>query len=128
MSGHILWDHWVTRRLLSQLNSPTGSIQADLRILLDCIENFRSNFPRDGNPVGSNAEVARALQGSNAKNVIVIVGSKTKLNDKGEFIDPWQTPLRIYFSGEGILIRSAGPNRRFDDSSVLECDDFFRSN
>ena len=52
----------------------------------------------------------------------------TETNEKGEFVDPWKTPLRIYFSDTGVLIRSAGPNRRFDDSSVLEADDFIRSN
>jgi hypothetical protein len=27
-----------------------------------------------------------------------------------------------------VLIRSAGLNRRFDDSTVMEADDFYRSN
>jgi hypothetical protein len=50
------------------------------------------------------------------------------MNAKGEFIDPWGTALRIYFSDNGVLVRSAGPNRRFDDSTSIDCDDFFRSN
>ncbi|MEK7781311.1 MAG: hypothetical protein AAB370_07405, partial [Verrucomicrobiota bacterium] len=79
-------------------------------------------------PVGGNAEVAKALQGDNSKNIIILVGRKTELNEKGEYVDPWGTPLRIYFSQENILIRSAGANRRFDDSTVLEADDFIRSN
>jgi hypothetical protein len=79
-------------------------------------------------PTGGNIEVAKSLQGNNPKNVIVIVGPKTPLNDRGEFIDPWGTPLRIYFSDSGILIRSAGPNRRFDDTGVMNADDIFRSN
>ena len=78
--------------------------------------------------IGSNAEVAKALMGHNAKNVIVIVGRNTSTNEKGEFIDPWGTPLRINFSDNGMLVRSAGPNRRFDDSTVAGCDDIFRSN
>ena len=81
-------------------------------------------------PTGGNIEVSKALQGANAKNVIVIVGSsrKNNVNEKGEFVDPWGTPLRIYFSDTGVLIRSAGPNRRFDDSTVIDADDFIRSN
>jgi len=79
-------------------------------------------------PVGSNAEIAKMLKGKNPKQVIILVGRKTELNDKGEFVDPWGTPLRIYFSDTGILVRSAGPNRRFDDSTSIDCDDFFRSN
>jgi hypothetical protein len=72
--------------------------------------------------------VAKALNGQNAKGITVIVGRKTELNDKGEFVDQWGTPLRIYFSDNGVLIRSAGPNRRFDDSTVMDNDDFIRSN
>jgi len=81
-------------------------------------------------PTGGNLEVSKALQGANNKNVIIIVGSskKNSLNDKGEIVDPWGTPLRIYFSDNGVLIRSAGPNRRFDDSTVIDADDFIRSN
>jgi hypothetical protein len=79
-------------------------------------------------PVGGNAEVGRALQGVNPKNVIVIVGGKMDVNEKGEFVDPWGTALKIYFSDNGMLIRSAGPNRRFDDNTAPDADDLFRSN
>jgi hypothetical protein len=79
-------------------------------------------------PAGGNADVARALQGNNSKSLIILVGRRQNINEKGEFVDPWSTPLRIYFSGEGVLIRSAGPNKRFDDSSVPNSDDIYRSN
>ena len=58
----------------------------------------------------------------------ILVGRKTEVNEKGEYVDPWGTPLRIYFSDNGVLVRSAGPNRRFDDSTSMEFDDFVRSN
>jgi len=79
-------------------------------------------------PVGNNAEIAKELMGNNPKNLIILVGRKQDLNSKGEFIDPWGTPLRIYFSGDQILVRSAGPNKRFDDSTVPNGDDYIRSN
>ncbi len=79
-------------------------------------------------PAGGNADIARALQGGNAKGLIILVGRKQNVNDKGEFVDPWGTPLRFYFAGEGVLIRSAGPNKRFDDSTVQNSDDYYRSN
>jgi hypothetical protein len=79
-------------------------------------------------PTGGNADIAKALLGNNSKNLIILVGRKQDLNSKGEFVDPWGTPLRIYFSGEGVLVRSAGPNKRFDDSTVLNPDDYYRSN
>jgi len=79
-------------------------------------------------PIGNNADVVRALGGNNAQKVIVDIGRHKNLNTKGELVDPWGTPFRIYFSGEGVLIRSAGPNKRFDDSTVQNSDDFYRSN
>ena len=66
--------------------------------------------------------------GGNPKSLIILVGRKQNVNSKGEIVDPWGTPLRIYFSGEGVLVRSAGPNKRFDDSTVLNSDEYYRSN
>ena len=79
-------------------------------------------------PTGGNADIARALQGQNPKKVTVLVGRKLDLNSKGEYVDVWGTALRIYFSDTSVLIRSAGPNRRFDESTAMEFDDFIRSN
>jgi hypothetical protein len=79
-------------------------------------------------PVGSNADVVKALKGANPKSVIILVGRKNELNEKGEFMDPWGTPMRIYFSDIGVLVRSAGPNKRFDDSNAQQADDYYKSN
>ena len=73
-------------------------------------------------------DIIKTLQGANPKKLIILVSRKAELNEKGEILDPWGTPLRIYFSAAGVLVRSAGQNRRFDDSTVLEADDYFRSN
>ena len=72
--------------------------------------------------------MVKALKGANPKSVIILVGRKEELNAKGEFIDPWGTALRIYFADNTVLVRSAGPNRRFDDSTVQDADDYLRSN
>src|SRR5262245_21667828 len=65
-------------------------------------------------PIGSNADIVRMLQGANPKKLIILVSRKAELNEKGEILDPWGTPLKIYFSEGSVLVRSAGPNRRFD--------------
>ncbi len=98
----------------------------DMLNLFDALQKYKEHV--GAYPIGSNAEIAKALKGQNAKNVIILVGRKSEMNPKGEFVDPWGTPLRIYFSDNGILVRSAGPNRRFDDSTASDCDDLFRSN
>ncbi|HTI99745.1 MAG TPA: hypothetical protein VL527_12760 [Dongiaceae bacterium] len=113
------WSTW-------QGNIRTAEFNEDVENLFVGLQKYKEHV--GSFPIGNNAEVAKALMGQNSKNVIVIVGRKTKVNDKGEFVDPWGTPLRIYFSDNGVLVRSAGPNRRFDDSTVMDADDIIRSN
>ena len=122
----ILWAAraWNTLRV----NARTSQFNADVEDLFTALQKFKERV--GSYPTGGNVEVSKALQGANSKNVIIIVGSSKKnaVNEKGEIVDPWGTPLRIYFSDNGVLIRSAGPNRRFDDSTVIDADDFIRSN
>jgi hypothetical protein len=115
---------WNTLRV----NARTAQFNADVEDLFTALQKYKERVGTY--PTGGNLEVSKALSGANSKNVIVIVGSakKNNVNEKGELIDPWGTPLRIYFSDTGVLIRSAGPNRRFDDSTVIDADDFIRSN
>ncbi len=113
---------WGTLRA----NAKTSKFNEDVENLFVGLQQYKERV--GVYPVGGNSQIAKALQGENPKNIIILVGRKTELNEKGEYMDPWGTPLRIYFSDVGVLIRSAGPNRRFDDSTVLEADDFLRSN
>jgi hypothetical protein len=115
---------WNTLRV----NARTAQFNESVDDLFTALQKYKEKVGTY--PTGGNLEVSKALQGANNKNVIVIVGSarKNSINEKGEIVDPWGTPLRIYFSDTGILIRSAGPNRRFDDSTVIDADDFIRSN
>ncbi|MCL4788780.1 MAG: hypothetical protein KJ070_18630 [Verrucomicrobia bacterium] len=120
----VLWGTkaWSTLRA----NARTAKFNEDVENLFIGLQKYKERVGKY--PIGSNAEVAKALQGENEKNIIILVGRKNEVNEKGEFVDPWGTPLRIYFSDSGVLIRSAGPNRRFDDSTVIEADDVIRSN
>ena len=113
---------WATFRA----NAKTAKFNEDVENLFIGLQKFKEHV--GAYPRGSNADIAKALLGQNAKNIIILVGRKNEVNEKGEFVDPWGTPLRIYFSDSAVLVRSAGPNRRFDDSTVMESDDFIRSN
>jgi hypothetical protein len=118
---------WASRAWSTfQVRASNQRFNEDIENLFSSLEKYKEKT--GSYPIGSNADVAKALNGRNPKGITVIVGRKTELNDKGEFIDKWGTPLRIYFSDNGVLIRSAGPNRRFDDSTVMDNDDFIRSN
>ena len=79
-------------------------------------------------PTGNNSDIAKALSGKNAKSVIIVVSNRIPQNEKGEFVDQWGTPLTIYFSGHSVLVRSAGPNKKFEDSRTKLSDDIVLSN
>lgn len=118
---------WTVRAFTTfRVNARTAKFNTDVENLFAGLQQYKEHV--GAYPIGSNADVARALKGQNPKSIIILVGRKNELNPKGEFVDPWGTALRIYFSDSGVLVRSAGPNRRFDDSTVMESDDFFRSN
>ena len=116
--GH-LWSVWRAQIRTARFNEDVENLFIGLQKFKEVVGAY---------PLGGNSTVVKALQGDNPKKVIILVGRKTELNEKGEMVDPWGTPLRVYFSDNGVLIRSAGPNRRFDDSTAVEFDDFIRSN
>jgi hypothetical protein len=120
----ILWAGKAWNSL--QVNARTSKFNEEVDNLFTALQKYKERV--GAYPVGGNIEIAKALNGANNKNVIVLMGTKMHLNDKGEFVDPWNSPLRIYFSDTGVLIRSAGPNRRFDDTTVMDADDYIRSN
>ena len=113
------WSIWQT-------NLKTDKFNNDVENLFAALQQYKEHV--GAYPLGSNADIVKTLNGKNPKNVIILIGRTNDLNDKGEFVDPWGTALRIYFSDNGVLVRSAGPNKRFDDSTVLNNDDYFRSN
>ena len=66
-----------------------------------------------GNPVGTNAEITKALGGDNPKHVNFLDGRGYQVNEKGELVDHWGTPLFFHqISGMEMEVRSAGPDRK----------------
>jgi len=108
--------------LLDDLNQPAGTIQSDLHLLQELFVAWRTNFPRDGNPVGENAEITRSLTGANTLSLALVPKDHPAINRAGEITDRWGTPFRFHqLSGTRMEIRSAGPDRRFGtaDDAVL---------
>jgi hypothetical protein len=104
------------------LNSPTTDIRADLRTVLVIVDAFRSNFPRDGNPVGNNAEITAALTGRNQLRLALIPPDHPAINQGGELCDRWGTPFFFHTeSATRMEVRSAGPDRKLwnEDDVIL---------
>jgi len=77
-------------------------------------------------PTGNNIAIAKALLGQTDKKVLILAVRSSNINDKGEILDPWGTPYQFYFSHNEVMIRSAGPNRVWEDNSVATADDLYR--
>ena len=64
------------------------------------------------NPVGSNAEIMKAVMGDNPAKARLGPPSGQSLNRDGELVDRWETPYFFHqLSKSSMEIRSAGPDR-----------------
>ena len=99
--------------LADALNSPATDIHGDLRLVTAIVETFRTNFPKDGNPVGSNAEITAALTGKNKLRLSLIPPDHPAINQVGELCDHWGTPFFFHAeSATRMEVRSAGPDKK----------------
>jgi hypothetical protein len=85
-----------------------ATVLSNMRI---AIRQFGSRF--GGNPVGTNPEITKALNGENPKEVRFIgEDSGLCINARGELVDYWGTPFFFHqLSASEMEIRSAGPDR-----------------
>ncbi len=74
-------------------------------------------------PIGDNALVIRHLRGDNTAKKPFHFRDERETNDRGEDIDAWGFPYYIEFDGKQVRIKSAGPNRTFDEVSSPGYDD-----
>lgn len=74
------------------------------------LRHFGQRF--GGNPVGTNAEIVKTLNGGNPQGVRYLPQENVRLNDQGELIDTWGTPYFFHqLSAQKMEIRSAGPDK-----------------
>lgn len=122
--GVSLWGYLEFRKWQAARNQRILSAEVDA--LFEAFHKYKQIVGKY--PSGSNAEIARAIrEGNNEKKLMILAVKDSQLNAKGEIVDPWGTPLKIYFAQNEVLIRSAGPNRQFEDARVAMSDDYFRS-
>lgn len=86
------------------------------------MEQYKAKF--GAYPTGDSHAVSLALTGNNPEHIVFIEFRQRQVGADGELLDPWGTPYRIYFSGDKFLVRSAGPNKRFDQGSSKDSDDY----
>src|SRR5579859_6182968 len=120
--GGVLWvaKGWTLKRA----DEKVGKFNADCDNLILGIQQYKEFV--GVYPTGNNAAITKALLGQTEKKVLILAVRRSDVNDKGEIVDPWGTPLQFYFSHNEVLIRSAGPNKAFEDSAIATSDDLFR--
>ena len=81
--------------------------------------DYRTLF--GSNPVGTNAEIMKAVMGGNPKQARLGPPEGLNLNENGELMDRWGTPFFFHqMSAKEMQIRSAGP-----DHAMWTGDDVF---
>lgn len=125
LTGGAVWGYFAVRDWNSQRNQ--RALAAEVDQLFEAFHKYKTIVGRY--PSGSNAQIAKSIrEGDNEKHLMIMAVRDGQLNAKGEIIDPWGTPLKIYFAQNEVLIRSAGPNKQFEDAKATTLtDDYFRS-
>jgi len=118
----VLWvaKGWTVRRLdpkVAKFNEDSENLILGLQQYKEFVGAY---------PEGNNVGIAKALLGQTDKKVLILAVRRSDLNDKGEILDPWGTPLLFYFSHNEVMIRSAGPNKIWEDSAIQFADDLYR--
>ena len=118
----VLWvaKGWTLRRTDSKI----AKFNADCDNLILGIQQYKEFV--GSYPTGNNAAITKALLGQTEKKVLILAVRRSDQNDKGEIVDPWGTALQFYFSHNEVLIRSAGPNKVWEDSATPDADDLYR--
>jgi len=114
------WTSFTPKRLDPKITK----FNADCDNLILGIQQFREFVGTY--PTGNNVNITKALLGQSEKKVLILAVRRCDINDKGEILDPWGTPLQFYFSHNEVMIRSAGPNKAWQDSAFADADDLYR--
>jgi hypothetical protein len=119
----VLWvaKGWTIRRLDEKI----AKFNTDADNLIMGIQQYKEFVGQY--PTGNNVAITKALLGQTDKKVLILAVRRSDLNDKGEILDPWRTPLAFYFSHNEVMIRSAGPNKVWEDSAIGTADDLYRT-
>jgi hypothetical protein len=97
----------------------------EMSAIFTAIEEYKAAFGELPGP--NNRTISRSLRGQNPQKMVFLVGPPTSFSREGDFLDTWGTPFKLYFSSNQIIMRSAGPNKHFDDTGDKDFDDVIRT-
>ena len=92
--------------------------KAELTKVQTMLRDFRTRLGE--NPVGSNAEIMRAVMGGNEVKARLGPPEGHEISEAGELLDRWGTPYFFHqISKKSMEVRSAGPDRKMWTSDDL---------
>ncbi len=95
--------------LVADADRNAGAIELDKVSLM--LRDYRTRMGE--NPVGTNAEIMKAVMGGNPKGALLGPPEGQKLNGDGELVDRWGKPYFFHqLSRTSMEIRSAGPDQQ----------------
>lgn len=98
---------------------PATAVEMDKVFLM--IRDYRTITGE--NPIGTNAEIMKAMMGKNPRGAKLGPPEGMALNGEGELLDNWGTPLFFHQISRDVMeIHSAGPDRRLgtEDDLILK--------
>ncbi len=116
---------YLKHKSLGPIDPKIAEFQADADRLIQGLQQYKEFFKHY--PTGTPAQISAALSGQGEVKVVIFATANSKKNDKGEIVDTWGTPLQFYFSHDAVMIRSAGPNKVWEDSRHPGSDDLYRT-
>ena len=116
---------FVQNKSRVRIDPKVAEFQTDADRLIQGLQQYKEFFKHY--PTGTTADISKALSGQAEGKVVIFATASAKKNDKGEIVDTWGTPIQFYFSHDAVMIRSAGPNKVWEDSRYASSDDFYRT-
>jgi hypothetical protein len=88
-----------------------ATVEKDLEKVSFMLRDYRTLMGE--NPVGSNAEIMKAVMGGNPRGATLGPPDGETVNANGELVDHWGTPYFFHqLSADHMEIRSAGPDQK----------------
>jgi len=83
---------WVAKAwTLKRMDEKVLKFNADCDTLILGIQQYKEFVGTY--PIGNNGQIVKSLLGQTDKKVLILAVRRSDLNDKGEIVDPWGTPL-----------------------------------
>lgn len=117
--GFVFWgmgstsDNWSHTR--------AGREQMNLSEIATAVRSYQTEL--NSEPPLPPGQFFASLRGSNPRGIAVLGPARAQDSESGIRCDAWRSPYQVFRSDDGWLIRSAGPNRAFDDLGGKDSDD-----